>query len=46
MQAAIGVEQIKKLPHFIERRKENFAELSSILAKYSEYLLLPYPATK
>ena len=27
MQAALGVSQIEKLPHFIERRKENFAYL-------------------
>ncbi|ACL17484.1 lipopolysaccharide biosynthesis protein RfbH [Methanosphaerula palustris] len=41
MQAAIGVEQIKKLPGFIERRKENFAVLHAVLKKYEDVLILP-----
>ena len=32
MQAALGVSQIAKLPHFIERRKENFAYLWKALS--------------
>lgn len=41
MQAAIGVIQLKKLPKFIKKRKENFAVLFSALDKYKEYLILP-----
>jgi CDP-6-deoxy-D-xylo-4-hexulose-3-dehydrase len=37
MQAALGVSQIEKLPHFIARRKENFAALQPL----SEFLMLP-----
>ncbi|MDD1696209.1 MAG: lipopolysaccharide biosynthesis protein RfbH [Methanoregula sp.] len=41
MQAAIGVEQLRKLPGFIEKRKENFKTLSDGLKKYEKYLVLP-----
>jgi CDP-6-deoxy-D-xylo-4-hexulose-3-dehydrase len=41
MQAAIGVSQLKKLPGFINKRKENFAYLKSKLAQYERELLLP-----
>jgi CDP-6-deoxy-D-xylo-4-hexulose-3-dehydrase len=41
MQAALGVSQIAKLPHFIERRKENFAYLRTALTSLEEFLLLP-----
>ncbi|MDO9326747.1 MAG: lipopolysaccharide biosynthesis protein RfbH [Methanoregula sp.] len=41
MQAAIGVEQLKKLPGFIQRRKENFDLLYQGLNKYENYLILP-----
>jgi CDP-6-deoxy-D-xylo-4-hexulose-3-dehydrase len=41
MQAALGVSQIAKLPHFIERRKENFAYLMKALKPMEEYLQLP-----
>jgi CDP-6-deoxy-D-xylo-4-hexulose-3-dehydrase len=41
MQAALGVSQIDKLPHFITRRKENFAYLRAALAPLSDVLLLP-----
>jgi len=41
MQAALGVSQIAKLPHFIERRKENFAYLKHALKPLEEHLLLP-----
>jgi CDP-6-deoxy-D-xylo-4-hexulose-3-dehydrase len=43
MQAAIGVEQLKKLPGFIERRKENFNLLHRALKKYDDNLVLPRP---
>lgn len=41
MQAAIGVEQLSKLPHFIEKRKENFNILYQGLIKYESCFLLP-----
>jgi CDP-6-deoxy-D-xylo-4-hexulose-3-dehydrase len=41
MQAAIGVEQLKKLNGFIEKRKENFQLLFRELKKYEQYLILP-----
>jgi len=43
MQAAIGVEQLKKLPGFIEKRKDNFNLLYRGLKKYENYFLLPEP---
>ncbi len=43
MQAALGVSQIEKLPHFIERRKENFAYLKAALKPLEQYLVLPVP---
>jgi len=41
MQAAIGVAQLKKLPKFIEKRKENFQALDLILKPYEDRLILP-----
>ena len=41
MQAAIGVEQLKKLPSFIESRKRNFRMLYDGLKKYDDYFILP-----
>lgn len=41
MQAAVGVAQLKKLPSFIEKRKENFRKIRKELEKYSEHLILP-----
>ena len=43
MQAAIGVEQLKKLPGFIHKRKENFNVLYQGLKKYESYFILPRP---
>ena len=43
MQAAIGVSQLKKLPYFIERRKENYRKLYGGLRKFEQYLILPRP---
>lgn len=42
MQAAIGVEQLRKLPGFIEKRKANFKTLYRNLKKYENYLMLPH----
>lgn len=41
MQAAIGTEQLKKLPDFIAKRKENFKHLYLALKKYEQYIVLP-----
>jgi CDP-6-deoxy-D-xylo-4-hexulose-3-dehydrase len=43
MQAALGLSQIEKLPHFIARRKENFATLHAALQPLTEHLILPEP---
>lgn len=41
MQAAIGVAQLKKLPLFIQKRKENFNALSQMIKPYEDRLILP-----
>lgn len=41
MQAAIGLSQLKKLPHFIKKRNENHTYLKKELEKYSDYFILP-----
>ncbi len=41
MQAALGASQIEKLPHFIERRRQNFSHLYAGLKPLEDYLLLP-----
>jgi CDP-6-deoxy-D-xylo-4-hexulose-3-dehydrase len=41
MAAALGLSQIAKLPHFIARRKENFAYLRAALKPLEEFLILP-----
>ena len=41
LQAAIGIEQLKKLPTFIKARKNNFNKLYEGLKKYSKYFILP-----
>lgn len=46
MQAAIGVEQLKKLPGFIQKRKDNFATLLHGLKEYEDFLILPRPTDK
>lgn len=42
LQAAVGVEQLKKFPAFIKRRRENWDRLYNALAE-EEALILPYP---
>ena len=42
MQAAIGVEQLKKLDKFIERRKENFEIWTNGFKKWEDKFVLPY----
>jgi CDP-6-deoxy-D-xylo-4-hexulose-3-dehydrase len=41
LQAAIGVQQLEKLPSFTERRKNNFRRLHQGLQRHSECLSLP-----
>lgn len=44
MQAAIGCEQLKKFPSFIERRKHNWTRLHRALEGAQDKLILPQPA--
>ena len=41
MQAAVGVAQLRKLPHFIERRRQNFEFLYDSLRGLEEFFILP-----
>ena len=44
MQAAIGCEQLKKFPSFIERRRHNWDRLHTRLEHLQDKLILPVPA--
>ena len=44
LQAAVGVEQLKKFPSFIERRKHNWARLYAALEDIQDKIILPEPA--
>lgn len=44
MQAAIGCEQLKKFPGFVERRRHNWALLRELLEPVEDRLILPEPA--
>ena len=44
MQAAIGCEQLKKFPSFIERRRHNWDRLRAALEPAADKLILPEPA--
>ena len=44
MQAAVGCEQLKKFPSFIERRRHNWDRLRKALESVSDKLILPEPA--
>lgn len=46
LQPAIGIEQLKKLPDFIRKRKDNFKKLKEGLQDYKNYLILPEPTKK
>lgn len=43
LQAAVGVEQLKKLPGFISRRRHNWSRLWDALRPVSDRLILPQP---
>ncbi len=44
LQAAVGVEQLKKFPAFIERRRHNWDRLRQALKSVQDKLILPKPA--
>ena len=44
MQAAIGIEQLKKLPSFVKRRQHNFDRLKAALKPIENRLILPEAA--
>lgn len=44
MQSAVGCEQLKKFPSFIERRRHNWQRLRTALACAEDKLILPEPA--
>lgn len=46
MQAAVGCAQLKKFPEFVERRRHNFAVLSTELQSVQDKLILPEPCPK
>lgn len=41
LQASIGVEQLKKLPSFIKKRKDNHARLMELLSDLADIFVLP-----
>ena len=41
LQAAIGCAQLKKLPQFVERRRENFERLKAQLSTVEDRQILP-----
>lgn len=41
IQAAMGLEQMKKLPEITSRRKHNHARLCNIFKKYEDYFVIP-----
>lgn len=45
MQAAIGCEQLKKFPSFVEQRRYNWNRLRQMLAGTEDKLILPEPAS-
>jgi len=41
MQAAVGLSQLKKLPFFIKKRRENWQRLYAGLKEFEDFLILP-----
>jgi CDP-6-deoxy-D-xylo-4-hexulose-3-dehydrase len=46
MQAAIGLNQLRKVDSFIEKRRENFRTLTEILSSFEEHFILPRATVK
>jgi CDP-6-deoxy-D-xylo-4-hexulose-3-dehydrase len=46
LQAAMGLEQLKKLPEITEKRKANHKRLCDIFLKYEEYFIIPKATEK
>jgi CDP-6-deoxy-D-xylo-4-hexulose-3-dehydrase len=46
LQAAMGLEQLQKLPFLEKARRENFARLTEIFSKYKKYFHLPVATEK
>lgn len=46
MQAAFGIEQIKRMPSFIKARRKNWKSITKILRDYDEYLIIQKPTPK
>jgi CDP-6-deoxy-D-xylo-4-hexulose-3-dehydrase len=46
LQASIGLEQLKKLPEIIRRRKENYSQLYAAFKPYEEFFILPQATVK
>jgi CDP-6-deoxy-D-xylo-4-hexulose-3-dehydrase len=44
LQAAVGVQQLKKLPQFIDARRKNWKRLHDALTPHEDDLVLPEPA--
>ncbi|MCK5492415.1 MAG: lipopolysaccharide biosynthesis protein RfbH [Candidatus Omnitrophica bacterium] len=41
LQASMGLEQLKKLDGFIQKRKDNFKLLNNFMKKYEDFFILP-----
>ncbi len=46
LQCSVGLEQLKKLPEIIVRRKQNYAKLLEIFSPYEEFFILPKATNK
>lgn len=46
MQAAVGVEQMKKLPDFIEARKANFHRWKTGFEQWNDHFILPFASSQ